>query len=204
MQSREPRYAILIGVLLAATGLYATISEFHGLGVSRWPTADAVFAVDGWSTDPERVELMNGAAYITRTLRGADGTVATLWLVTNQSSKVLSPGAEVPFQGDGYEVAPAPSGVTFHTPDVQGILASRGGQRLLVLYAYGERRGLLGNGPRAWTMALTDGLLGQTNDYYRLYLITPMITQEMPESNATTVLAETLFQRVASWYAADA
>ena len=52
------------------------------------------------------------------------------------------------------------------------MVARHGTEQWLVMYAYGERRGLLGNGPRAWTWAIMDGLLGRPNDYYKLYLMT--------------------------------
>jgi hypothetical protein len=71
-----------------------------------------------------------------------------------------------------------------------------------VIYAYGERRGLLGNGPVPWTLALVDGIVDTPNDYYKLYLVARTDQVDKTASQDVAILARTLFQRVAAWYAA--
>ena len=81
-------------------------------------------------------------------------------------------------------------------------LGSGGTERWLVMYSFGERRGLLGNGPLAWTLAVLDGIVGQPNDYYKLYLSARMNQNDQQVGLDVADLARTLFPRVATWYAA--
>ena len=69
------------------------------------------------------------------------------------------------------------------------------------MYAYGERRGLLGNGPWPWTLAVFDGLAGHPNDYYKLYLVARADDTDPVFGRQVAQLARTLFPRVAEFYA---
>jgi hypothetical protein len=68
------------------------------------------------------------------------------------------------------------------------------------MYAYGERRGLLGNGVRAWTSALLDGIVGRPNDYYKMTLVAR--AEDIEAGHELAGLASALFPRIADWYAA--
>jgi hypothetical protein len=83
------------------------------------------------------------------------------------------------------------------------LVADRGAERWLVMYAYGEDRGLLGNGPLPWALAVTDGILARSNDYYKLYLTAS--GDDLGEDRGRKVfdLAHTVFPRIAAWYARD-
>jgi hypothetical protein len=202
MQATSLRYVFLISALLAGAGLYAAIGEPLGNGVPRWPEADGLFGADSWSVGQQQVERVNTANFVTRIFRSSTGVSATLTLVTNQSPKLYAAGAEVPFLGSGYAVEPAPPGiVAAESGGVDSLVARRGTEQWLVMYAYGERRGLLGNGPTAWTLALLDGIAGRPNDYYKLYLVARADQLDDGFHRQVAELAHTVFPRVAAWYA---
>src|SRR5262249_39654910 len=145
----------------------------------RWPESDTVYETQNWSAGPQRIAAgNNGTTLITRELTSASGAHATLTVVVSRTPKVYAPGPEVPFLGTGYTVENNPAlglrtnAVTdrYDGDGVGMVTASRGNERWLAMYAYGEDRGLLGNGPLAWALALLDGGLGRPNDYYKLYL----------------------------------
>ena len=131
------------------------------------------------------------------------GAAGTLTLVASHAPKLYAAGAEVPFLGNGLAVEPASSDLV--GPDEAGIgslIARRGTERWLVLFAYGERRGLLGNGSLAWATAVVDGVLGQPNDYYKLYLMVRSDNLDESAQREVVDLARGLFPRIAAWYAA--
>jgi len=200
MQGHWVRYGVVIGLLLLGTVVYAGLGD-AAAGAARWPNVDAWFAVDHWTSGAERVEYANGATFITRSFRGPNAATAELTIVTKPNAKLFGSGAELPFLGNGYEVGPAPASLVPPAPGREGLIARRGAERWLVVYAYGERRGLLGNGAMGWTMAIVDGLLGRPNDYYKLYLMTRTLDVDELSARESAKLAETLFPRIADWYA---
>src|SRR5207253_7914266 len=128
-----------------------------------WPESQALYTTNVWSAGPQSVEhnMSSGSRtdLVTRTFRNQAGATATLTIVTNQAPKVYGAGAEVPFLGNGYTVEPAsPDLLSVAGSGVNALVARRGPERWLVIYAYGERRGLLGNGPIPWTLAIMDGI----------------------------------------------
>jgi hypothetical protein len=202
MQTANLRYFSLTFILLAATGVYAALGTPLGAGTPRWPTVDSLYVVDNWFAGPERVEQTGQTNIISRTFRQAKGASATLTMVTNQAPKLYGAGAEVPFLGNGFTVEHAPPDVPASgIQGVSGLMAQRAGERWLVMYAYGERRGLLGNGPMPWALALSDGILARPNDYYKLYL---MASADQVNQHGSEVvgLASALFPRIAAWYGA--
>jgi len=208
MQAASFRYIILISVLLAGAGAYALFGDPQGnAGTPRWPNVEAVYASDQWSTGPIAVEHNTDAGrktdLATRTFRNHAGATATLTIVTSQAPKLYGAGAEVPFLGNGYTVVPAPSDVVpVDDHGISALVAQRGAEQWLVMYGYGERRGLLGNGPLPWTLAVLDGIAGQPNDYYKLYLAA-RIDQVGPSAGRdVAALARVLFARISDWYAA--
>lgn len=202
MQAAGLRYIFLIGALLAGAGLYAAIGGAPGAGTPRWPTDDGVYSADAWTVGPQQVERINTADVVTRTLRGPGGSSAMLTLVTNQAPKLYAAGAEVPFLGSGYSTEPAPSSVGPESDGVASLVARRGTEQWLVMYVYGERRGLLGNGPTAWALAVLDGLTARPNDYYKLFLIVRADQLDDRSARDVAQLAHTVFPRIAAWYAA--
>jgi hypothetical protein len=203
MQTTSVRYLFLALVLITAAAFCGAVSETHGVGAPRWPADDAVYASDAWTMAPLTVEhSSNNTDIVSREYRGANGIQATLSLVTNQAPKLYGPGAEVPFLGSGFTVEQAPSATTSGDwPGIGSLTAVRGQEHWLVMYAYGERRGLLGNGPLAWTLALLDGLMGSPHSYYKMYLLTRMDPSNPSTTLAVAQLASSLFPKIAGWYA---
>jgi hypothetical protein len=201
MQAANVRYLVLILVLLGGAGLYTVLSNQPRDTAPRWPGTDAVYAIAPWSSRTVDVTQGGTTDLVTRTFRSSSGATATFTLVANRGPKLYGPGAEVPVLGSGYLAEPASADVLGGaTPGVGGLIATRGSERWLVMYAYGERRGLLGNGPAAWSLAVFDGILGNPNDYYKMYLIARADDAESAREVAD--LAHALFPRVAEWYAA--
>jgi hypothetical protein len=201
MQTANSKYVFLAAILLVGAGVYAAVGETTDSGAPRWPQSDAVFSADSWVVGPLQVEhSSNNTDLVTRTFRNSSGATATLTLVANRAPKLYAAGADVPFLGNGYAVQPAAADIG--TGDgVSALVAQKGSEQWLVAYAYGEQRGLLGNGPLAWTLAVTDGVLGRPNDYYKLYLsartdgLGPGVDRQVVE------LARGLFPHIAGWYA---
>jgi len=50
----------LFAVLVASAGLYALITPVQATAGPRWPAAQELFAVEGWSTAPPQVDTANG------------------------------------------------------------------------------------------------------------------------------------------------
>lgn len=185
-----PPYArplVLSVLFLLAAGLDLVLVRPKTEPAPRWPTDDVVFAVPGWSVGPQDIQEANGVRYVTRQYeRQVDDLTLSLVLSTSPEAKrIYRAGPEVPFLGNGYSVEPTAGG---------GFLAQRGAEAWLQVDAYGERRGLLGNGPLAWGLAVADTVIGEPNDYYLARVIGPAGTDQAP------VLAEAVFPRLAGWY----
>ncbi len=208
MQTPNFRYLVLIATLLAGAGLYAASGEPLGVGTARWPAADDVYMVEPWSVGSQAIEDNTNHAgvvthLVTRVFRSPNGGAASLTVLSNQAPKLYGAGAEVPFLGSGYTVQPARADLDPGVDDgVGALVAQRGTEQWLVMYAYGERRGLLGNGPLPWTFAVLDGILARPNDYYKLYLATRTDVVDPRAERDVAALAHTLFPRIAAWYAA--
>ena len=206
MQGTPLRALMLAGIFGVALVLYwAGSGSAQGVG-QRWPADESVYGVDGWSVGQLSVEHANGVDYLTRTYsRGAEGRAeeALLTVATSASAKAIyRAGAEVPFLGSGYAVDSVPLGSVPPRPDRAALLVHRGGQAAIVMYAYGERRGLLGNGALAWGYVGLDAILGQTNDYFFVSMLVPYNSAQMPVAPGFVELADTVLPKLASWYAA--
>ena len=207
MSGLQLRASVLIALLGGSLWLLTASRPSQGVEAGpRWPPDDATFVVDGWRAGAASLEAANGNAYVSRTYTAADdGLSATLVITTGAAAKrVYRAGAEVPLLGNGYSVAPGPGGLVDGMPRAGTLEARRGVERWLQIHVYGEQRGMLGNGPLAWSLAVTDTVLGRANDYYLLRLLVPMSADGQPDvrqvTNATT-LARVLFPRIAAWYA---
>jgi hypothetical protein len=201
MQALSFRYvSVLITTLIAGAVLYAALGEPRGGGNPRWPSADSMYTLEGWSAGPEQLE---DGGFRTRTFTRTDGQTAQLSIYSNQAPKLYAAGAEVPYLGNGYVVQTSTSGAVLPElgDSIHGLIATRGAEQWLVFYAYGERRGLLGNGPGAWALALFDLVLGNENDYYKIYLTTRSVGADPEGARVVGQLATMLFSRIAAYYA---
>jgi hypothetical protein len=142
---------------------------------------------------------MGDVVTITREFHTPSGSSATLTILTSRLPKLYGPGPEVPFLGTGYTVEKEPD----RGDGVGSLVADRGDERWRVVYAYGEDRGLLGNGPLPWALAVVDGIFNRPNQYYKLYL-TARVDDLGEDGDAKFFqLARSVFPRIASWYAGD-
>jgi hypothetical protein len=199
MQSTASRYLILAFVFALGLLLFAAVPR-PSAHEPRAPTDEDVFNVEGWTTVNAARERINDTEFVAREYRSASGAEARFVLKAGTAAKaVYRASPEVPFVGSGYEVAPAPSTVVPQLEGAGGVVITRGAESYVLLHAYGERRGLLGNGLAGWTTALFDGVLGVPNDYYEVTLLAPFASQ--PEDGARSAeLAQALFARTAAWY----
>jgi|GEM_PF-2562911 hypothetical protein len=212
MQATTFRSLILITLFAAGHWLLAVSGAGRQpLQPARWPAGDAVYAVDGWTAGPLAVASVNGITLVSRSYRHAQGTVATLAIMASPEAKrIYRAGAEVAFLANGYTTQPAPSGLApepqgrpLSGPAPQALLLWRGDEVALLLYSYGERRGVLGNGVRAWSLSAFDSVLGRPNDYFRTNLLVPLAAPDAPEATQGMQLAQVLFARLAAWYSTD-
>ena len=131
---------------------------------------------------------------------GSGRTVATLFIRTNTEAKnVYRYGGDLAFLGMGYTSELVPPSVVPSGHDAY--ILRREGDLGLVLYTYGERRGLVGNGPNAWGLSVLDAVLGRPNDYFQASLFVPLEGLDSPVVQDAVALADTVFPRLAAWYA---
>jgi hypothetical protein len=193
----QMRYLVLTALFAIGAVLHLGIDAPAMESQPRWPQSESVFAVDGWMVSPPSVDDSRpGIAYVTRVYqRAADGAQVSLVISTSPINKAIyRAGADVPFLGNGFEVMPAP--LVVQSPARQAILATRAGETWLQVSAYGERRGLLGNGAQAWTWTIVDSILGRPNDYYLVRLA----ANDLSLSSEVASLADQLFPRIATWF----
>jgi hypothetical protein len=200
MQGATFRFLILAGVFALGAVLLGFAGNPAPLAAPRWPTEDDLFSVDGWSVGPATVERINGLDYITRRYGRADSTTATFVLSTAPTAKpVYAAGPDVPFHGTGFTVGPAAVSLSASS-QVAAFTARKEREEYLVLFAFGERRGLAGNGLQAWGMAGLDALFGQPNDYFLARVVVPVHEIGASRAGRAADLAESLFPRLAGWY----
>jgi hypothetical protein len=201
MSNLTRRSLILAALLLIGVCLQAGMGPPPQAAAARWPANDELYRVVPWSAGALATEAPYGYPFVTRPYTLPDGTAATLVVVTSPRVKdAYRAGAAVPFLGNGYSVEAAPPDLTPTDSGVHALVVAKGDERDLLLYAYGERRGLVGNGPLGWGLAVFDGLAWRQNDYYRLLLIAPYPRAGQPELREAVALAEALFPRIAAWY----
>jgi hypothetical protein len=201
MQDAPFRYLILIAVLAAGNVLLATLADKPVAGTARWPADDAFYAVAGWVTTGGSVEEVHGAYLVQRDYLRPDGAQARLAIITSPEAKrIYKATADAPFLGSGFTVDRAPPSVVPPAPGREALVARRGQDLWLVLYAYGERRGLLGNGPYSWGMVALDSIVARPNHYFRANIIMALEGLDPARARHAVALADTLFLRLASWY----
>lgn len=202
--ARPGRRLLLIGLLLGAAALRSGVERPPEARSPRWPAEDGLFVVGGWTAGAPEVEAAWGIEHVSRTYRRADGAIATLAISTSPVAKGLyrvAPG--LPFEGRGYAVEPLPPVPI--APGFGALGLRRGAEAMVLMYAYGERRGLVGNGWGGWSLAALDATLGRPNDYYLLRLLVPLEQHDMGHQDAAAAraaeLAAALFPRLTAWYA---
>jgi hypothetical protein len=201
MSSFHYRCVVLIAVLAAAGGLLLAIEATRTTAAPRAPDDTRLFAVEQWTAGPAKTEMAHGVQFVERGYR-RDGLSASLAIATSSEAKrIYRAGAEVPFLGSGYTVNPAPPSLVPPAPGRSAMILHREQEAWLLLSTYGERRGLLGSGPLAWGMVAVDALLGRPNDYYLLRLLAPLDRLDGDRVADVVALADTLFPRLAAWYA---
>jgi hypothetical protein len=202
MQNLHCRFLILTGLFAASLVALEMFRPSTGPEAPRWPAEESLYQVDGWQVAAQTTELANGTEYVTRDYRNLTGQRATLTISTSPVSKrVYRAGPDVPFLGNGYVVEPAPRLVSASGAYQGTLVARRGDESWLQMYAYGERRGQFGAGALAWGLSVVDNLAGQPNDYYLVRVVVPFNNDDELEAQAAESLADTLFPRVAAWYA---
>jgi hypothetical protein len=207
MQTATIRCIVLSVVLLVGAALYAMIGQPQGVGTPRWPSAsDPLYLLNGWASGPLHAEQINTAEFISCDYQSPHGLPMTLTIETYQTPKLYAAAPEVPFLGSGYSIASPPADMAPGSDEGVGSLVAQRGDddRWLVMYAYGERRGLLGNGPLAWSFAVSDLLLGRANDYYKLYVTAHVSALDPQVESDVAEFARTMFPRVQQWYAGPA
>ena len=202
MQNLHSRPLVLTTLFAASLLAHAVLQPSNGPRAPRWPAEEGLYQVEGWQVAAPITELANGTEYITRDYHSVTGERATLTISTSPVSKrVYRAGPDVPFLGNGYVVEPAPRMFSASGGNRGALVARRGDETWLQIHAYGERRGQLGTGALAWGLSIVDNLAGQPNNYYLARVIVPFKNGDELEARAAEALADTLFPRVAAWYA---
>jgi hypothetical protein len=175
---------------------------------ARIPDDDALYALPGWVASSPAVTLgqtdEDTRAVVRRVLTADAGMQATLDLWTNpqpQAKMLFRKGPDRDFLGAGY-VTESLAASFGPVPGGGALIARQGSETWLLVYTFGERRGRLGDGPVAWGLAEWDALLDQPNDYFLVRIALPFdALRSPPPVQAARQLSETLFPRLAAWYA---
>jgi hypothetical protein len=205
MQNTRLHYVVLLGLFMLALGVRVALEAPDTELPPRSPdAAEELFTIEGWASGPLQTESLNHILYVTRDYHNVQtGMDATLAIATAPEAKrIYRAGAEVPFLGNGYSVGGVDPAVLPRNSSRNALLGQRGDELLLQIFAYGERRGLLGNSGLAWGMALFDGALGRDNDYFLARVMARMSTStDAAVAQSAAQLADVLFPRLAAWYA---
>ena len=203
MQATIRRALALAGVFAFGLVLYWTGNGAAQSLPNRWPTDESLFGVEGWVVGQPQVTQAHGVSYISRTYTRADGQTAVLNVATSTSAKAIyRAGAEVPFLGSGFDVDAPPAGAIPPAAGRSALLIRQGPRAGALLYSYGERRGVLGNGPVAWALVGVDAMLGRSNDYYLASVLVPYDPGAMAVGAGFVDLSDVILPRLAAWYGA--
>ena len=199
------RYIVLLLVLLCGAVVLNLIlgAQHPPASGPRWPTQADVYTVPGWQTGAATEESAWGITHVTRAYRAPDGTSATFVISTSPEAKGLyKSDADLAFQGGGYTAQSVAPDLVPPAPGRGAELLKREHETLLLVYSFGERRGVLGNGWLGWAAYGLDTLVGRANDYYLLRVVARITSPDgVREAQQATRLADTVYPRVLSWYA---
>ena len=203
MQGPQIR-ALILTAIFAAGAVLNWAGSGSARAEARWPADNSFYSIPGWSASEPAVTQANGVDFVTRTyLRPGDSSAsaAVLTVATSPSSKAIyRAGADVRFLGSGYAVEDPPLNSIPSAEGRSALIVRRGSQAGAVLYAYGEQRGLLGNGPLAWAWVGVDAVLGRSNDYYLATLVVPYDPITMKVDPEFIALADAVLPALAAWY----
>jgi hypothetical protein len=194
------RGLVLAVVFALSAGVLTVIDRQPNAYEARWPEENSLFAVDGWSASPANVELQNSTYYIIRNYSSAAGRAQVSITTSAEAKRVYRAGATIPFEGNGFTVDQVPPSLVSPSSGRSAVLVRRESEVGLLLYAYGERRGLVGNGIPGWALVALDSVIGRPNDYYLLRVYAPLSDEDASTASVVAALADTLFARVAAWY----
>ncbi|GAC1315206.1 MAG: hypothetical protein NVSMB2_06210 [Chloroflexota bacterium] len=163
--------------------------------------------LDNWRTGPIDLQTGDGQKYTGALLRRVyvdrSGHQLTLDIWSNpqpQAKMLFRKGPDRDFLGAGYLTETIGQDMAPARPEGGTLIARRGSDAWLLVYGYGEKRGLLGNGVRAWMFAEWDALLDSPNDYFLARVMAPFHGDQETIDRVTSA-ADQLFPRLASWYA---
>jgi hypothetical protein len=194
--------ALILSVILALGAVGARVGDSPAPGLARWPAADSVFAARGWTVGPSTLQQQNGIAFVARRYWEPSGSASAVLsvAVSPQAKRVYRTGPEIPFASSGYTFRSAPADLIGPGTAWSAIIASRGGDALLLITTYGERRGLLGNGALAWTASIFDGVTGTANDYFQATFVVPLTGRDDAiVARRAAELADHVFAQLARW-----
>jgi hypothetical protein len=203
------QYLSLLAILVVGLALSGLAGGERTLAPAHWPASDSVYEVDGWSMQPAIVEAdanpQQSLAIVQRAYWRAGENPATFVLWTQpqpQAKTLLRKGPDRDFLGAGYTSAPAPAELAASQPGRGALIARRGDDDAwLVLYTYGDRRGLVSMDLMAWVFAESDAFFDLPNDYFLARILVPFnASVASPPIAQATSLADVLFPRLASWY----
>ena len=195
-----PRALWLALVLAIAALLLVVIDRQPDSNDARWPTQPDTFAVEGWTPGPETVEALNGNHYVSRSYRSASARASLSITTAPEAKSVYRAGAAVPWLGNGYTAEQASASLVPPSNAREALIVRREGELGLLVYAYGERRGLVGAGVPGWALVIFDAVLGRPNDYYLLRVYAPLSQLDASATRPVAELADTLFPRLAAFY----
>lgn len=198
---------LMLMLLALVGGTLGMAADYHAPRSARWPAADDIYEVPGWKVGLPQLEFGDGNQTTSVLLRrlyvdaAGDQVTFDLWANPQPEAKMLfRKGADRDFLGAGYLTQPVGSDLLAPQPGRGALIARRGSDPAwLLIYGFGEKRGMLGDGPQAWLFAEWDALLDQPNDYYLARLAIPF-TSAPPIGFAST-LADQVLPKIASWYA---
>ncbi|MEA2640632.1 MAG: hypothetical protein QOF51_2026 [Chloroflexota bacterium] len=201
------RYLTLLAVLAVGLGLAVPLSRSGPMTVARWPTDDTMYQVEDWAPGALQVQSFTDpepGAILQRSYNRLGGGMAQLvvWTVPQPQAKTLfRKGPDRDFLGAGYTSEEALPEI-IRPVNGGARVVRRGAEAWLLLYTFGERRGVLGDSASAWLLAESDALLDHPNDYFLARIGVPLNSPSSVEPTDATHLLDTLAARLAAWYAA--
>ena len=206
----DPRRSlILLAVLVVGLGLAGWLASPPRQTQGRWPTDDALFNVSGWAVDSGQVGLGQDpdstAVLLQKTYRNlttAQPAYLAMWSNPQPEARALfRKGPDRDFLGAGFTTQPAPESLVPVVPGGGALIASKGDEQWLLIYMFGERRGAVGNGRKAWFYGEMDALLDQPNNYFLARVSIPFKYIDAPLAASANDLASTVFARLTAFYA---